>query len=1502
MEGAIFSVTEGTVRSLLCKLGSLLSQENWFVQGVRGDIQYIKDELESMNAFLRNLAILEDYDNQVRIWMKQVREIAYDAEDCIDDFTHHLGESPGIGFLRQLIYILGKLCCRRRIAMQLQELKARAQEASDRRERYGVMLPKTTLQGAGPRPTKHASRHLDPQLHALFTEEAQLVGLDEPRDELVHWVMEDVPCQRVLAIVGFGGLGKTTLARMVCESPMVKGADFQCCPLFIVSQTFNIRTLFQYMIRELIQRPNKAMAVAGGKHGHTTDRNLDEMGRWEVAVLAEKLRQYLKDKRYIVIFDDIWTISAWESIKCALPDNNMGSRVILTTRNEDVANTCCSHPQDRIYKMQLLSDTASRELFFKRIFGSADISSNDELEEVSNSILKKCGGLPLAIVSIGSLLASKTNRTKEEWQKICDNLGSELDTNPTLEVAKQVLTLSYNDLPYHLKACFLYLSIFPENYVIRRGPLVRRWIAEGFVNQRHGLSMEEIAESYFDEFVARSIVQPVRIDWSGKVRTCRVHDMMLEVIISKSLEDNFASLLCDNGHPLVSHDKIRRLSIHNSHNSLQRTKGSVSHVRSFTMSASIEEVPMFFAQMRLLRVLDLQGSSCVNNNTLNYICKFSQLKYLTLRKTNVCKLPRLIGNLKHLETLDIRATLIRKLPASASNLSCLKHLLVGHKVQLTRTSSVKCFRPHSGLEMATGVVKNMIALQSLAHVVVKEQPSVLREICQLQNLQKLNVLFRGMEENWKAFLESLGKLVGSLRSLSIHILDEKEYSSSLDKLDGIESPPLFIKNFSLKGKLQRLPAWISLLRNVSRITLRDTGPHAEAIGVLGDLPNLLCLKLYRKAYADDCIIFAHGKLILQLRMLVIDNMENIRNVHFEKGSVPNLEWLTIAFVREPKDGISGLENLLNLKEIEFFGDIILSMATKVASCMKDHANHPRVIGDNWNIGLMEGAIVSLTEGAVRGLLQKLGGILAQESSPAQRVHSDVQYIKDELESMNAFLRNVSTSEVAGHDDQVRVWMKQVREIAYDAEDCIDVFVHQSHLASDSEKGSIVVAFLRRLARRLLVGERSSVVVQLQQLKARARDAGERRTRYGVSLAQATEALPRRMSGRLDPRLHALFTEEAQLVAIDGPRDELVGWVMEEEPQLRVLAIVGFGGLGKTTLVRMVYGSPRVKGADFQCSPPLVVVSQTFSIRALFQHMLRELIQLPPFTDDDGDRVAADNELLQGMESWETAALASKLREYLQDKRYIVILDDIWSSSAWESIKCAFPDNKKGSRIIVTTRNEDVANTCCCRPQDRIYKIKQLSDAASRELFFMRIFGMADGALDDELKQISDSILKKCGGLPLAIVSIGSLLASKPNRSKEEWQKVRDYLGSELETNPTLEGTKQVLTLSYNDLPYHLKACFLYLSMFPENHVIKRGQLIRMWIAEGFVTQRHGLSMEQVGERYFDEFVSRSMVHPVRIDWSGKVRSCRVHDIMLEVIVSKSLEENFASFFCDNGND
>jgi hypothetical protein len=141
---------------------------------------------------------------------------------------------------------------------------------------------------------------------------------------------------------------------------------------------------------------------------------------------------------------------------------------------------------------------------------------------------------------------------------------------------------------------------------------------------------------------------------------------------------------------------------------------------------------------------------------------------------------------------------------------------------------------------------------------------------------------------------------------------------------------------------------VASLRNLSTFTLRNNGLHADAIDILGDLPNLLCLKLYHKSYADESLVFPHGKFV-KVKLLIIDNLENIDKVCFEGGSVPCLERLTLSFLREPEYGISGLENLLKLREIEFFGNIILSVVTKVVSCVKRHPNHPRVIGDKWNI-------------------------------------------------------------------------------------------------------------------------------------------------------------------------------------------------------------------------------------------------------------------------------------------------------------------------------------------------------------------------------------------------------------------------------------------------------------------------------------------------------------------------------------------------------------------------
>ncbi|XP_072979737.1 disease resistance protein Pik-2-like [Typha angustifolia] len=810
MELAVVSAAKGAVNTLLGKLASLLTQEAALLTGVRDEIQYIKDELESMNGFLSELSESDvpDHDKQVKIWMKQVREMAYDAEDCIDDFMHHLGKPCGHGLkgmLRRGSRLMRTLQTRHRIAAEIQSLKARALHASERHSRYGLAVGaatnRSTITTLAP---SSGYSNFDPRLPFLFADNSQHVGIKKPVKEIVKLLKDkSVPQLRVISIVGFGGLGKTTLARRACQSRRVKSAYFKCQAFVAVSQTFETKNLLMDILKQVTKPAEKGLVEITGAEQHTrvVHSDLEGIETWGLKQLGSKLKEHLQDKRYVIVLDDIWNISAWESIKFALPDNsNNGSRIIVTTRIEGVAHTCCYRDHDHIYKIQPLSENESRKLFFKRVFGS-DSCPDEELKEVSDDILKKCGGLPLAIVSIGGLLASKPYRTKQEWKKMYDRLGSELETSPTLEGMKKILTLSYNDLPYHLKACFLYLSIFPKDYEIERTMLQRRWVAEGFVSGRRGWSIEDVAESYFNEFISRSIIQPMCIGLSGKVRSFKVHDLMLEIILSKSIEENFVCLLQGEHYAMVPQDKVRRLSIHSRlsrENAWVMTTAGLSHVRSLTFSGSAESLS--FASLdplRVLRVLDLTSCWGLQKNQLKSICKLFQLKYLSLQKTYISMLPKEIGKLPNLETLDVRETYISKLPAGVVKLQHLKHLLCDF---------------HNPL-IPRGVGK-MQALQKLYNVQLTSSTAV-QELGELTQLIKLCIKINIKERRASNLLSlSLGR-----RSLTQKVLSLQPNGFPNLKFLEVENDDISFLEFK-EGTMPKLEefSWIRpLQREITQI-------------------------------------------------------------------------------------------------------------------------------------------------------------------------------------------------------------------------------------------------------------------------------------------------------------------------------------------------------------------------------------------------------------------------------------------------------------------------------------------------------------------------------------------------------------------------------------------------------------------------------------------------------------------------------------------------------------
>ncbi|VAI40788.1 unnamed protein product [Triticum turgidum subsp. durum] len=459
--------------------------------------------------------------------------------------------------------------------------------------------------------------------------------------------------------------------------------------------------------------------------------------------------------------------------------------------------------------------------------------------------------------------------------------------------------------------------------------------------------------------------------------------------------------------------------------------------------------------------------------------------------------------------------------------------------------------------------------------------------------------------------------------------------------------------------------------------------------------------------------------------------------------------------------------------------------------------------------------VSASHGAFGPLLWKLTTLLADECARLKGVRREIRSLRSELASMHAALKEYMKLE--DPNDQVKTWISLVRELAYDTEDVFDKFIHQ--LGSRSLHGGFK-EFFRKTARRLkTLGSRRGIADQIDDLKDRIKQVKELKDSYKLNDVPSSTT----SHTTVDPRLHAVFAEGAHLVGVDGPRDDLAKWMLEEgnntSKPCKVLSIVGFGGLGKTTLANEVYR--KIQG-QFDCKA-FISVSQKLDIKKIMKDVISQVSCQDGSTKDTTD--------------WDEMKSISELRELLQNKRYLIIIDDVWCAQTWNTIKCAFPEDNCSSRIIATTRIIEVAKSCCPGGHDRVYELEALSDIHSRRLFFRRLFASKED-FPEMLKEVSNKILKKCGGLPLAIISISGLLENRP-AIKEEWEKVKRSIGSALEKTKSLEGMSNILSLSYNDLAPNLKTCLLYLSLFPEDHVIDRNKLVRRWIAEGFISEERG---------------------------------------------------------------
>ncbi|KAF8699060.1 hypothetical protein HU200_034751 [Digitaria exilis] len=558
----------GALGTLLPKLGQLLLGEYNLHRGAKKNIKFLREELQSIQAALHGIGEvpLDQLSEPVKIWANQARELSYDMEDIVDTFLVRIqGPDPlrkkGYKkFFKKMSDMVTKAKTQHEIGKDINDIKERVKEVAARRQRYkleDITSAKTT--------------GLDPRVASLYTKVADLVGIDKAREKLILRLTkgdDDVVAskQRIVSVVGLGGLGKTTLAKAVYDKLK---EQFDCTAFVPVGRNPDLKKVLKDILIDL--------------HNHFNLDILDERQ------LINKLQEFLENKRYFIVIDDIWDTRSWGIIKLALADNNGGSRVLITTRTHEVATKAGG-----LYELQRLSYDNCRKLFFARIYGGKNKSSNhqpDEPDEMSDKILRKCEGVPLAIITMASLLEGKP---REEWSEVHRSISFGNKENQQPASTMKVLSLSYYDLPPHLPTCLLHLTVFPEDYFIEKNPLIWMWIAEDFVHKEQGRSSFEIGEEYFNQLVNRSLIQLVeKWDYQEFV----VHDMVLDLIRSISSEENFVTLLLYKNNevallPSATQVRVRRLALQRSNRVLKkqgkasRTFSTMQEHKIFTMAKS----------------------------------------------------------------------------------------------------------------------------------------------------------------------------------------------------------------------------------------------------------------------------------------------------------------------------------------------------------------------------------------------------------------------------------------------------------------------------------------------------------------------------------------------------------------------------------------------------------------------------------------------------------------------------------------------------------------------------------------------------------------------------------------------------------------------------------------------------------------------------------------------------------------------------------------------------
>ncbi|XP_024313823.1 disease resistance protein RPM1 [Brachypodium distachyon] len=871
---------------------------------LQGSIGRVARELHVLHDVLCQMDIRNRNNQVYEGWLEGVRKVAHVMEDNVDEYLYLVGREHDIGccfYLKTGFKKPRSLLSLNQIASNVKAIEKDLAHLSEMKNRWVPMIH----DGDSSSTNYIVKRSQDLANISGFLDEEDLVGVDKNREKLENWLSgHDFGCC-VVALLGMGGLGKTALAANVYKKEREK---FQCHAWVSISQTYSIEAVLRTIIEELF------------KDKVNVPSNIAAM---DITCLQETLKRFLEQKKYLIVLDDVWTPETFHDLSKALIHNDKGSRIIMTTRERAVA---ALSSEGHILTLEALSEDDAWELFYKKAFTKDRINHECpvELTALSEEIVSKCKGLPLAIVSVGSLLHVR-EKTVEEWRRINDQLSWELIHNSRLDHVRNVLNLSFIYLPTHLKSCFLYCSLFPEDYIFHRKKLVRLWIAEEFIEERGVSTLEEVAEGYLKELVDRNMLQLVEKNSFGRTKKFKMHDILRELAVDLCQKDCFGVIYEEDNCVGFLEMDGRRLVVQKLKKDILELFSIVHRLRTFiTLDNSMPSftlLPQLSNKSRYMTVLELSGLPI--EKIPDAIGDLFNLCHLGLLDSKVKLLPKSVEKLLNLLTLDVCSSEIEELPGGIVKLKNLRHLFAEKGNGLTWRN----FQCRSGVCIPNGL-GSLTNLQTLkAPEARHESVGQLGELRQLTSLRIWNI--KGF------YCERLSESLVQMRFLSYLYVSASDEHEVLQ----LTALPPNMQKLSLRGRsaegaflhaLDESPLFQAVAeQNFYSLHLDWSQLREDPLPSLSRLSNLTKLD-FTRAYNGEQLAFLTG-WFPKLKTLSLRDLPNLKRLEILQGAMATLENLYLVNLSSMTEVPAGLEFLMPLQYLAF-REISSDFLTSLRQC------------------------------------------------------------------------------------------------------------------------------------------------------------------------------------------------------------------------------------------------------------------------------------------------------------------------------------------------------------------------------------------------------------------------------------------------------------------------------------------------------------------------------------------------------------------------------------------